>query len=71
MWQYEAPLRDMRHVIEEVLGLPMQWAAVPAPIHANGDLEGCAPTDDPVRTPCGFKEDGRLAWRPPARAEAA
>lgn len=30
MWQYEAPLRDMRYVIEDVLGLPAQWAAVPA-----------------------------------------
>ena len=30
MWQYEAPLRDMRYVIEEVLGLPAQWAALPA-----------------------------------------
>ena len=30
MWQYEAPLRDMRYVIEDVLGLPEQWAAVPA-----------------------------------------
>ncbi len=30
MWQYEAPLRDMRYVIEDVLGLPAQWSAVPA-----------------------------------------
>lgn len=30
MWQYEAPLRDMRYVIEEVLGLPAAWAALPA-----------------------------------------
>ncbi len=30
MWQYEAPLRDMRYVIEDVLGLPAQWAALPA-----------------------------------------
>jgi len=30
MWQYEAPLRDMRYVIEEVLGLPVQWAGLPA-----------------------------------------
>lgn len=30
MWQYEAPLRDMRYVIEDVLGLPAQWAAIPA-----------------------------------------
>ncbi len=30
MWQYEAPLRDMRYVIEELLGLPVQWARLPA-----------------------------------------
>jgi len=30
MWQYEAPLRDMRYVIEELLDLPAQWAALPA-----------------------------------------
>ena len=30
MWQYEAPLRDMRYVIEDVLGLPAQWASLPA-----------------------------------------
>lgn len=30
MWQYEAPLRDMRYVIEDVLGLPAQWAGIPA-----------------------------------------
>ena len=71
MGQYQAPLRDTHHVIEDVLGLPVQWAAVHAPITANGDLEGCALTDDPVCTPRGFKEDGRVAWRPPARAEAA
>jgi alkylation response protein AidB-like acyl-CoA dehydrogenase len=36
MWHYEAPLRDMRYVIEEVLGLPTQWAALPA----FADLDG-------------------------------
>ncbi len=30
MWQYEAPLRDLRYVIEELLALPAQWAALPA-----------------------------------------
>jgi alkylation response protein AidB-like acyl-CoA dehydrogenase len=30
MWQYEAPLRDMRYVIEDVLGLPAQWVGLPA-----------------------------------------
>jgi len=30
MWQYRAPLRDLRYVIEELLELPAQWAALPA-----------------------------------------
>ena len=30
MWHYEPPLRDMRYVIEDVLGLPAQWARLPA-----------------------------------------
>ncbi|MBC7734173.1 MAG: acyl-CoA dehydrogenase family protein [Bacteriovorax sp.] len=30
MWHYEPPLRDMRYVIEDVLGLPAQWAKLPA-----------------------------------------
>lgn len=30
MWQYEAPLRDMRFVIERVLQAPASWAACPA-----------------------------------------
>jgi alkylation response protein AidB-like acyl-CoA dehydrogenase len=30
MWHYEAPLRDLRYVIEELLDLPAQWAAMPA-----------------------------------------
>ena len=29
MWHYDAPLRDMRYVIEDVLGLPAQWAQLP------------------------------------------
>ncbi len=37
MWQYEAPLRDMRYVIEDVLGLPAQWAAVPAFAELDAD----------------------------------
>jgi alkylation response protein AidB-like acyl-CoA dehydrogenase len=30
MWHYEAPLREMRFVIEDVLGLPASWATLPA-----------------------------------------
>ena len=30
MWTYEAPLRDMQFVIEEVLDAPTGWAAMPA-----------------------------------------
>lgn len=30
MWHYEAPLRDLRYVIEELLDLPAQWAGMPA-----------------------------------------
>ena len=30
MWSYEAPLRDMQFVIEEVLDAPAGWAAMPA-----------------------------------------
>ena len=37
MWQYEAPLRDMRYVIEEVLGLPAQWASLPAFAELDAD----------------------------------
>ena len=37
MWHYEAPLRDMRYVIEDVLGLPAQWAAVPAFAELDAD----------------------------------
>lgn len=37
MWQYEAPLRDMRYVIEDVLGLPAQWAGVPAFAELDAD----------------------------------
>ena len=29
MWHYVPPLRDMRYVIEDVLGLPAQWARLP------------------------------------------
>lgn len=35
VWQYEAPLRDLRYVIEELLDLPAQWARLPA--HADLD----------------------------------
>lgn len=37
MWQYEAPLRDMRYVIEDVLGLPAKWAGVPAFAELDAD----------------------------------
>ncbi len=37
MWQYEAPLRDMRYVIEDVLGLPARWAALPAFAELDAD----------------------------------
>jgi alkylation response protein AidB-like acyl-CoA dehydrogenase len=37
MWQFEAPLRDMRHVIEDVLGLPAQWAGMPAFAELDAD----------------------------------
>jgi alkylation response protein AidB-like acyl-CoA dehydrogenase len=30
MWQYDAPLRDLRYVIEELLDLPSHWARLPA-----------------------------------------
>ncbi len=30
MWAYNAPLRDMQFVIEEVLDAPAQWAEIPA-----------------------------------------
>ena len=30
MWNYTAPLRDMRFVLEDVLGAPAAWAAMPA-----------------------------------------
>jgi len=30
VWAYNAPLRDMRFVIEDVLDAPAQWAAIPA-----------------------------------------
>jgi hypothetical protein len=35
MWTYQAPLRDMQFVIDDVLGAPAQWPAVPA--HADLD----------------------------------
>jgi alkylation response protein AidB-like acyl-CoA dehydrogenase len=30
MWTYEAPLRDMQFVMEDVLGAPQSWGAIPA-----------------------------------------
>ena len=38
MWHYEPPLRDMRYVIEEVLGLPAQWLALPAYAEFDADI---------------------------------
>ena len=37
MWHYEPPLRDMRYVIEDVLGLPGQWARLPAFAELDAD----------------------------------
>jgi len=37
MWSYEAPLRDMQFVIEDVLGLPAQWATLPAYADLDAD----------------------------------
>jgi alkylation response protein AidB-like acyl-CoA dehydrogenase len=37
MWRYEAPLRDMRFVIEEVLGAPASWTRMPAFDGLDGD----------------------------------
>jgi alkylation response protein AidB-like acyl-CoA dehydrogenase len=37
MWHYQAPLRDMQFVIEDLLGLPARWARVPA--HADLDAD--------------------------------
>lgn len=37
MWHYEPPLRDMRYVIEDVLGLPAQWARLPAFAELDAD----------------------------------
>jgi alkylation response protein AidB-like acyl-CoA dehydrogenase len=36
-WQYDAPLREMRYVIEDLLGLPAQWAALPAFAELDAD----------------------------------
>jgi|CXWL01.1.fsa_nt_gi alkylation response protein AidB-like acyl-CoA dehydrogenase len=37
MWQYEAPLRDMRYAIEDVLDLPASWAVLPAFAELDAD----------------------------------
>jgi alkylation response protein AidB-like acyl-CoA dehydrogenase len=36
-WQYDAPLREMRYVIEDLLGLPAQWAGMPAYAELDAD----------------------------------
>ena len=36
-WAYRAPLREMRYVIDELLGLPAQWAALPAFAELDAD----------------------------------
>jgi hypothetical protein len=36
-WSYEAPLRHMRFVLEQVLDAPAAWGACPA--HAELDIE--------------------------------
>ncbi|HSW05520.1 acyl-CoA dehydrogenase family protein, partial [Aquabacterium sp.] len=37
-WDYHAPWRDMRFVIEELLELPAQWARLPALAHSDAEL---------------------------------
>jgi alkylation response protein AidB-like acyl-CoA dehydrogenase len=37
MWRYEPPLRDIRFVFDELLGLPRQWARLPAFAELDGD----------------------------------
>jgi alkylation response protein AidB-like acyl-CoA dehydrogenase len=37
MWQYEAPLRHMRFVIDEVLQAPAHWRATPAFVELDAD----------------------------------
>lgn len=36
-WEYQAPLREMRYVIEDLLGLPAQWAGLPAFTELDAD----------------------------------
>lgn len=36
-WEYQAPLREMRYVIEDLLGLPAQWAGMPAFAELDAD----------------------------------
>ena len=38
MWRYDPPLRDMRFVIDEVLGAPAAWAAMPAHAEIDSDM---------------------------------
>lgn len=38
MWHYQAPLRDMRFVIEEWLAAPADWRRMPAFEHLDGEL---------------------------------
>ncbi|NDY92591.1 acyl-CoA dehydrogenase family protein [Ideonella livida] len=38
MWRYDPPLRDMRFVIDEVLGAPARWAAMPAHAELDADM---------------------------------
>ena len=37
MWTYTPPLRDMQFVIEELLGAPSRWAAMPAFAELDSD----------------------------------
>ncbi|MDE2121528.1 MAG: acyl-CoA dehydrogenase family protein, partial [Betaproteobacteria bacterium] len=47
-WAYEAPLRDMRFVLEHVLDAPASWAACPA--HSELDLDtACAVLEQGAR----------------------
>uniref|UniRef100_UPI00260E65F3 acyl-CoA dehydrogenase family protein n=1 Tax=Thiomonas sp. TaxID=2047785 RepID=UPI00260E65F3 len=47
-WSFDAPLRDMRFVLEHVLDAPAAWAACPA--HAELDLDtACAVLEQGAR----------------------
>jgi alkylation response protein AidB-like acyl-CoA dehydrogenase len=82
MWHYEAPLRDMQFVIVDLLGLPAQWAQLPAYAELDADtarqvieeaskfaVEVLAPTNGPGDTEGCRWHDGQV--RTPAGFRAA